>query len=184
VGNRRLIGVALGAACIVVTLTGCSGTAAPMVPDSAVIALGAQAIGFSSGDSTPAPTAGWVSQIACPSGVGDGLNSSLPAGSTAVSVDPKIISGLGADPHLTSNDVATCAFRITSNKLTVVELYFFGMDDGAVAVITEQLQSDGFTGGASTAITGGTRQIFTMGTGAVVVEKVAVGTLSAVILAG
>lgn len=101
-----------------------------------------------------------------------------------VSSDPKLVSGLATDPQLTADDVATCAFKITSNNRTVVELYFFEMDDADAAVITEQLQSDGFTAGAPTAITSGTRQIFTMGTGAAVVEKVTIGTLSAVIVAG
>jgi hypothetical protein len=155
-----------------------------VLPDSAVVALGAQAIGFPSGASTAAPATGWVSQVTCPSGVEDGLKSSLPAGSTVVSADPNLVSGLATDPQLTSNDVATCAFKITSNNRTVVELYFFEMDDAAAAVITEQLQSDGFTAGAPAAIANGTRQIFTMGTGAAVVEKVTIGTLSAVIVAG
>jgi filamentous hemagglutinin family protein len=122
--------------------------------------------------------------VACPSGVEDGLKSSLPAGSTVVSVDPKLVSGLATDPQLTSNDVATCAFKITSNNRTVVELYFFEMDDAAAAVITGQLQSDGFTANPSTVVTGGTRQIFTKGANAVVLEKVTIGTLSAVIVAG
>ena len=145
---------------------GCSSASA--ATNSSVVALGAEALNFTSNGAVN----GWTSSTTCPSTLQAALQHGLPAGSTVTAEDPLNVFGPRIAPQLTEHDVATCAFTIVTNGHTLTQLYFFGMDFTFAAAIRSDLQTDGFTGGSITQVTDGTRQIYTGNGGAVTISQI------------
>ena len=169
VGNRRLAVLAVVATVLAVSLTGCAGS--PAVSDAAAIALGKQALSFSSSDSSQSTGSGWTSPEPCPDALKAALTNELPAGSSVSTLDPATVSGPLLDPQLTAGDISTCAFSVTANGHVLTQLYFIGMDDTAAAVITSKLVSDGFTAGVPTASGTGSQQIYTSTAGGIAISR-------------
>jgi hypothetical protein len=170
-GNRRFImlgGLAIGLA---LALSGCSVSASTYASDPAAVAIGAQAVGFASSDSTSGSTEGWISPQPCSTSLQNNIEAGAPAGLTLTLLDPLNVSGPLSDPNLTKGDVATCAFHAASTTELENQEFFVGMPQSYVSKYAAKLVADGFLAGStiSETQTPGTQQTFTKG-----LDKVAI----------
>jgi hypothetical protein len=180
-GNRRFVVVAALGALALCALTGCSTLTSS---DATAVAIGQQALGFKSTDSSPSGKFGWTSSVPCPAALKTALTAGLPKGSTVSLLDPLNVSGPLLDPNLTADDVATCAFSLTTGGRSITQLYFVGMDQTAASVITSKLTSDGFAAGIPTTVGTGLQQVYTSGAGSIAVSRLTENGQSVVIVSG
>ncbi len=142
--------------------------------DASAEAIGQQALVFASSDSSGSSgsTTGWSSSLGCPDGFKQGFSSTLPAGSTVVSLDPATAGGLQADPALTTGDIPNCALKVSTTQAGLTALVFLNMDESYQDAILSKLQADGFVGAGQLQVPNGTEQEFTKG--ALVIEIAAI----------
>jgi hypothetical protein len=162
-------------------LSGCSATSGSLSAASG-IAIGQQAIGFTSSDSTS--STGWSSDLGCPDGFKEGFTSSLPAGSTVVTLDPESQSGVLADPSVTAGDIPNCALKLETSQASITALVFLNMDQTHQSAIISKLEADGFVGAAVEATTDGTQQEFDKGAVLVEIGKINADGVSAFAVMG
>jgi hypothetical protein len=166
-GNRgraigALIFVALGA-----TLAGCSASDSSVMAAASGTSIGQQALAFTlSGSST-----GWSSSASCPDALKQGILSGAQAGTTVVEVDAGSLSGVPADPDLTSGDIVSCAFQINVSSQTADLLVFMNMGLTYQSAIVSKLQADGFLAEAATTNSTGSVQKFDNGTAHIAIQK-------------
>jgi hypothetical protein len=185
-GNRRVVfGVVLAASCAV-ALSGCTADSTFESTNGEAVAIGQQAIGFTSSGGS---SAGWTSPIACPQAFEDGLRSSTPTTATIQKIDPTTVTGPIADPNLTTGYVATCVYRLTTSTNSVLELAFLDIDDTHSAVIPTKLVADGFVSQGATQSTDAaghqySQTIYSNGTARVVVATLTIDSIPALLVAG
>jgi hypothetical protein len=185
-GNRRFVGVAVLGAVVALALAGCSSDYFLGSTNGEAVAIGQQALGFTSSGGS---SAGWTSPISCPAGFEEGLRSSSPATDTIVKVDPTTVTGPASDPKLTTGYIATCAYRVSTATTTIIELAFFDMDDSHVSAIATKLKSDGFVPGAPVQSTDSNgdpvaQTIYSNGSARIVMATVTVSSTPALLVAG
>jgi hypothetical protein len=170
-GNRRFLLCVLVGAVAVTVLSGCSVSASTYASNPAAVAIGAQAIGFASSDSSSGSSQGWTSSQPCSTALQSNIEAGAPAGLTLTLLDPSTVSGPLSDPNLTHGDVATCAFHATSTTELENQEFFVGMPQSYVSKYAAKLVADGFVAGPtiSETQTPGTQQTFTKG-----LDKVAI----------
>jgi hypothetical protein len=185
-GNRRICGAVIVGVVLANALAGCSSSVAAGLSNSQAVAIGQEALGFTSSDSSPSGTSD-DSGIAtsCPDSLKAGLLAGLPSTAALAILNPSVTAGVGADPELTQGYTASCAFGIAeSGKKTVDELYFIGISDADEKVITSRVVNDGFVGGTEATITSGTQQIFTKGSAGVAIDKLTLAGEPVLLIAG
>ena len=188
-GNRRFYGAIVLAVGLAAALSGCSGTVATATLGSTngeAVAIGQEAIGFTSSGGS---SAGWASPIACPAGFEDGLRSSTPTADTLLKVDPTTVTGPVSDPQLTTGYVATCVYRVTTPSNSILELAFFDIDDVHSAAIAAQLVSDGFVSQGTTTHNDAeghtvTQTIYASAVARVVIASLTINSTPALVIAG
>jgi hypothetical protein len=187
-GNRRFRVSFVVAAVFAVGLSGCSSLSADQTLGSTnggAVAIGQQAIGFTSSGGT---SAGWISPVSCPDSFEQGLRMTIPATYTVQKIDPKTVGGPASDPQLTKGYVATCAYSVNTGNTTLVALAFFDIDNGHASALKSKLASDGFTAGQTTSSSVGGHPfeltLYAGATSRIVVESMTIDTVPAFMIVG
>ena len=188
-GNRRFVGVVVLAAVVAAGLSGCSGIAADATLGSTngeAVAIGQQAIGFTTGGGS---SAGWTSPIACPDGFEQGLRSTTPSTDTLQKIDPTTVTGPVSDPKLTTGYTATCVYRMSTPTQSILEFAFFDIDESHTTALTTKLVGDGFASQGTTQSTDAQGQpfsqtIYSNGSARIVVATTTIDSTPALLVAG
>jgi hypothetical protein len=151
---------------------------------SSGVAIGVQALSFTASGSSSGGASGWSSDAVCPDSLRQGIVAGLPVGVTLTTLDAASTTGVPADPQLTADDEASCAFSETESGKVFNEVVFYGMASGDADAIVAKVEADGFVGGGATPVGSGTQQLFIRGTSAIVIQRLLAGTTSVIVVIG